>query len=83
PIAILNKGLIRVDAFHNWLKPSNQNTLWVTIYLLTLALALTLFWLGFSHLQMQLEFKQTTPSLKLNYAIPYFILPLGFSLIAL
>lgn len=83
PLAILSKSAIRVDVLHNALSPKQKNMVWVTIHLLSLFLTAVFLKMGSSHIAMQLQFPQTTPSLKINYAIPYFILPLAFGLMCI
>lgn len=80
PLAILSKSSIRVDLIHNALNAKQRNILWVTIHLLSLFLTAVFLKMGSAHIAMQLQFPQTTPSLKISYAIPYFILPLAFGL---
>lgn len=83
PLAILTKSSIRVDVVHNALSPKLRNILWVSIHLLSLFLMGVLFKMGTAHIAMQFQFPQTTPSLKISYAIPYFILPLAFGLVCI
>lgn len=83
PLAILSNSSIRVDLIHNALSLKQRNIVWVTIHLLSLFLTALFLKMGSAHIAMQLQFPQTTPSLKISYAIPYFILPLAFGLMCI
>lgn len=83
PLAILNNDSIRIDILHHSLTKKNQSILWVTIHALSLILIISIFSMGLEHLAMQFTYPQTTPSLKISYAIPYLILPIGFGLMAI
>src|SRR5690625_807963 len=80
PLAILSNSSIRIDIFHNSLNEKNRRILWITIHCLSLILICSIFAMAIEHIHMQIRFPQTTPSLKISYAIPYFILPVAFGL---
>lgn len=79
-LAIQSRTNIRVDIVHNSLSTSNQNALWLTIDILTLGFTALIFYMGMTHVSMQIEYPQTTPALGLSYYIPYLILPIGFGM---
>lgn len=83
PLAILSNTSIRIDVFHNMLSERNKRILWVSIHCLSLMLIGSIFAMSIEHINMQIRFPQTTPSLKISYAIPYFILPVAFGLMGI
>ncbi|WP_341667218.1 TRAP transporter large permease [Alcaligenes sp. SDU_A2] len=82
-LTILTRSGIRVDVLHKAMNPAWSRRLWLSIDLLSLLLTGLLCFMGAEHIQMQLQFPQTTPALQISYAIPYLILPIGFGLMAL
>ncbi|SKA70296.1 TRAP transporter large permease subunit [Desulfobaculum bizertense] len=83
PLAIKNRSNIRVDIIYDRLPKRFQDISWIMVDACFLVLAGAVTVLGSQHVQMQLQFPQTTPALQVPYSIPYLILPFGFGLMAL
>ena len=83
PIAIKQRSNIRVDVVYSHLSPKAQGISWIIVDLCMLILASVIFYKGVEYIQMQLMYPQVTAALRIPYYIPYFILPLGFGLMAI
>ena len=83
PLAIRQRGNIRVDIIYDRLPPRVQGLSWIVVDLCLLILSVFVFTEGVEHISMQLAMPQVTAALRIPYAVPYLILPLGFGLMTL
>ena len=83
PLAIRQRGNIRVDIIYDRLPPRVQGLSWIVVDLCLLILSVFVFMEGVEHISMQLAMPQVTAALRIPYAVPYLILPLGFGLMTL
>lgn len=83
PLAIRQRGNIRVDIVYDRLSPRVQGISWIVVDLCLLVLSGFMTLEGLEHVRMQLAMPQMTAALGIPYAIPYLILPLGFGLMSL
>ncbi|MEG6616708.1 TRAP transporter large permease subunit [Peptococcaceae bacterium 1198_IL3148] len=83
PLAIKDRSNIRVDIVYDRLSARWQKISWIVVDVCFLTLAGAIFFMGIDHLQMMVEFPQTTAALQIPYYIPYLILPVGFGLMAI
>lgn len=83
PVAILTRSNIRVDVVFNKLSPRLQHIVWVMTDAFALILVGLIAYMGIEHVSMQIAMPQTTPAMRIAYFIPYLILPVGFSLMAI
>lgn len=83
PVAILARSNIRVDVLFLKLSPRHQSIVWIMTGTYAMILVGLLAAMGADHVAMQIAMPQTTPALQIKYFIPYLILPIGFSLMAL
>lgn len=83
PLAIRQRGNIRVDIIYDRLPSRVQGISWIVVDLCLLILSAFVFVEGVEHIRMQLAMPQVTAALRIPYAIPYLILPLGFGLMTL
>ncbi len=80
PLAVLNRSSIRVDFLYEKLPDRFKHCNWVIVELSILILSAMLAYMGCGIVQMQIEFPQITPALRIGYFIPYLILPIAFTL---
>ena len=83
PLAIRQRSNIRVDIIYDRLPPRVQGLSWIVVDLCLLILSAFVFTEGVEHISMQLAMPQVTAALRIPYAVPYLILPLGFGLMTL
>ena len=83
PLAIRQRSNIRVDIIYDRLPSRLQGISWIVVDLCLLILSAFVFVEGVEHIRMQLAMPQVTAALRIPYAIPYLILPLGFGLMSL
>ncbi len=83
PLAIKHRTNIRVDVVYSKLSPKLQGISWIVVDVCMLVLASTIFYNGAKYIEMQFTYPQVTAALRIPYYIPYFILPLGFGLMAI
>ncbi len=81
PLAVLERSSIRVDIFYEKLPERLKNCSWVVVELSIIFLAVMLAFMGWDIVKMQVDFPQITPALRINYFIPYLILPIAFILV--
>lgn len=83
PLAIRQRSNIRVDIIYDRLPSRVQGLSWIVVDLCLLILSAFVFTEGVEHIRMQLAMPQVTAALRIPYAVPYLILPLGFGLMTL
>ncbi|GFM34404.1 TRAP transporter large permease subunit [Desulfovibrio subterraneus] len=80
PLAVLKRTSIRVDLVYEKLSDNLKACNWVVVELSIIILSGMLAYMGWGIVQMQLEFPQITPAMRIGYYIPYLILPVAFGL---
>ena len=80
PLAILNRSSIRVDLVYEKLPDKLKDCNWVIVELSIFILSAILAYMGLEIVNMQIDFPQITPALRISYYIPYLILPIAFIL---
>lgn len=83
PLAIRERGNIRVDVLYDHLPERARAASWIVVDLCLIILSGFMAMKGFDHVRMQIAIPQTTAALQIPYFIPYAILPLGFGLMTL
>lgn len=83
PIAIKQRSNIRVDIVYDKLPENWRSICWIVMDLMFLAFAAVICVMGANQIIQQMEFPQTTPALRISYAIPYMVLPVAFGLMCL
>lgn len=80
PLTIKHRNNIRVDIIYEKLSKPLRGMSWIVVDLAFICMSSVILYTSIGYLNMQLEFKMTTPALRIPFYIPYFILPLGFGL---
>lgn len=83
PLAIRERSNIRVDLFYDKLPEKWRNILWIVMDMLFLCFALVICMQGVNQIVQQMEYPQTTPALRISFAIPYMVLPVAFGLMGI
>lgn len=83
PVTIRQRSSIRVDIIYDKLSKNGRHICWIMMDLLFLGFALVVFTMGVNQIIQQAEFPQSTPALRISYAIPYMVLPVAFGLMSL
>ena len=83
PLAIKRRNNIRVDIVYDKLPQRWQRVCWIVMDLCFLAFTLVVCVMGANQIVQQMEFPQTTPALRISYAIPYMVLPVAFGLMSI
>ena len=80
PLTIRLRNNIRVDVIYDKLPAYIQGITWIIVDLAFITLASVVLYTSIGYLDMQLQYKMSTPALRIPFYIPYFILPIGFGL---
>lgn len=83
PLTIRLRNNIRVDIIYDKLPAKLQGMTWIIVDLAFLSLAAVVFYTSTGYVEMQMEFEQYSPALRIPYYIPYLVLPLAFGLMML
>lgn len=83
PLAIKGRNNIRVDILYDRISDRWQKISWIMVDSCILVLTGVIFFMGIDHLQMMLNYPQTSPALNIPFFIPYLILPIGFGLMSI
>ena len=84
PLVIKRRENIRMTALVDWLVPQKyQNFVLLFNNVGTFVLTFGIMLLGIKLINLQLQFPQSTPTLRIPYAIPYSVLFLGFMLMSI
>ena len=82
-MAIKSRTNIRVDVVHDSLPERFQNMSWVVVNVLFLVFTLAITYLSIIHIQLMMNFPQTTPALGIPFHMIYLVLPISFGLMSL
>ena len=84
PLAIKRRENIRMTALVDWLVPQKyQNFVLLFNNVGTFVLTFGIMLLGIKLIDLQFQFPQSTPTLRIPYAIPYSVLFFGFMLMSI
>ncbi|EHL07951.1 TRAP transporter, DctM subunit [Desulfitobacterium hafniense DP7] len=83
PLAIKGRNNIRVDILYDRISDRWQKISWIMVDSCILVLTGVIFFMGIDHLQMMLNYPQTSPALNIPFFFPYLILPIGFGLMSI
>lgn len=83
PLAIKGRSNIRVDILYDRISERWQKISWIMVDSCILVLTGVIFFMGIDHLQMMLNYPQTSPALNIPFFFPYLILPIGFGLMSI
>lgn len=83
PLAIRQRSNIRVDIVYDKLPENWRGICWIVMDLCFLVFALVVCVMGMNQIIQQMEYPQTSPALRIPYAVPYMVLPVAFGLMSI